>query len=73
MWGGCYESFFFDRDLPVASFFCPLICPWLPPKQITNKQNPGRFARGQKKGFQFYRYASSTTNSAFPYFCSVPE
>jgi hypothetical protein len=32
-------------------FFCPWICLWLPPKQITNKQNPGRFARGQKKGF----------------------
>jgi hypothetical protein len=30
-------------------FFCPWICPWFPPKQITNKKNPGRFARGQKK------------------------
>ncbi len=34
-------------------FFCPWICPWLPPKQITNKQNPGRFACGKKKDSLF--------------------
>ncbi len=40
--------FFFLQELPVACFFCPQICPWLSPKPITNKKNPGRFAGGQK-------------------------
>ncbi len=54
VWLFVSKRIFLPRELPVLVFFCPRICPWLPPKPITNKKNPGRFARGQKKRFPFY-------------------
>jgi hypothetical protein len=45
------NPFFLPGICPWHPFFCPWICPWLLPILITNKQNSGRFARGQKKGF----------------------
>ena len=36
VWVVVTKCFYFARDLPVSSFFCPRICPWLPPKQFAN-------------------------------------
>jgi hypothetical protein len=43
------DTFFFAWNLPAATFFLPAFCLRLMSKQNTNKLNPGRFARGQKK------------------------
>jgi hypothetical protein len=48
LWLIVSKRIFCPRELPVACIFPPRICPWLPPKPITNKKKPGRFARGQK-------------------------
>ncbi len=60
--GRLLRILFFARDQPVASFFCRWICPWLLPKQITNKQKPGRFARGQKKDSRSITHPHTTHN-----------
>ena len=44
---------FFARELPVAHFFLPTICPWLPPKQITNKKIWADLPAGKKTRFLF--------------------
>ena len=49
--------FFLPGICPPLIFFLPANCPWLPPKLITNKKNPGRFARGQKKTLPIKQYS----------------
>ena len=44
-----YESFlFFARFLPAPSFFLPAFCPWLPPKNNTNKKIRADLPAGKK-------------------------